>query len=698
MFLETNILNRKERGTSSHYQNSGFPCLTILMKPIKKYKVHIVTACIVMILVSTLVGSLAFAGNKNTQDDESTSMIIGEEEFEEIRSEMNFWERNLITPIINITMAAQTMLELKSMEELIFGWKYVSDEDSAFNFTGEYIGGTLKTEVFDEVGGMYTKTEWDNVIQRFFGVFQSLAFCLITISIIFTGFAIAKNSDNPQGRTIAKEKVTRIGITVLLFVIILPLILIVMDINKQLVIGIAQLRPESSMTMQDTIITWMTKRTTNWTASLVVSLFVVYYTLYFNVIYLLRKFMIGALIIVAPLVIWAWSRDHQQSFYLWLSEMTSNIFMQSAHALVFMLYLHMVSVTDNLFAQIVMLLFLVPVGMLLRQLISGWFGLLGVDEEQTAGRIAGGMLGTIAATAGIVGGAAKGALDGIMANLNRNKPTETPAGTSGGEGGGNAQQEGVRGFGEVQGAYVPTRPANPAPQTQSGGETRAMDIQQPAAGGESGESAYEVPPSTAETAESQVVPPSTAETAEDQATATPKPPVRKRVAGIAGGAVLGASRGAIAHGINAALIAGTSPVLAATGMSAPGLEGALQSNIAKIKGRDFGTDLGPALDRIPSMNKTKNASSDIDNPDGYDRHWFENLQPGESASEINATVQSVYPEKNYSVLKTHDNQQVIAFHDKFGDLEKGDTVNNITVKKTGMGLTLESIGEAPTTI
>ena len=157
--------------------------------------------------------------------------IIGEEEFEEIRSEMNFWERNLITPIINITMAAQTMLELKSMEELIFGWKYVSDEDSAFNFTGEYIGGTLKTEVFDEVGGMYTKTEWDNVIQRFFGVFQSLAFCLITISIIFTGFAVAKNSDNPQGRTIAKEKVTRIGITVLLFVIILPLILIVMAVS-----------------------------------------------------------------------------------------------------------------------------------------------------------------------------------------------------------------------------------------------------------------------------------------------------------------------------------------------------------------------------------------------------------------------------------------------------------------------------------
>ena len=37
------------------------------------------------------------------------------------------------------------------------------------------------------------------------------------------------------------------------------------------------------------------------------------------------------------------------------------------------------------FAKLLMLLMLVPVGSLLRQLITGWFGLLGLEEERTAG-------------------------------------------------------------------------------------------------------------------------------------------------------------------------------------------------------------------------------------------------------------------------------------------------------------------------
>lgn len=60
------------------------------------------------------------------------------------------------------------------------------------------------------------------------------------------------------------------------------------------------------------------------------------YTLYFNAVYIIRRWVVTAIMAVTPIIIWIWViTDHKQIIGLWAAELTQTIFMQTFHALTF---------------------------------------------------------------------------------------------------------------------------------------------------------------------------------------------------------------------------------------------------------------------------------------------------------------------------------------------------------------------------
>src|SRR5699024_9279171 len=64
--------------------------------------------------------------------------------------------------------------------------------------------------------------------------------------------------------------------------------------------------------------------------------------------YVFRKFIIGFLVIISPLASVAYAREkNSQAFKTWLSELLSQTFIQTAHAIVIVLYLAFLNASNN---------------------------------------------------------------------------------------------------------------------------------------------------------------------------------------------------------------------------------------------------------------------------------------------------------------------------------------------------------------
>ncbi len=60
------------------------------------------------------------------------------------------------------------------------------------------------------------------------------------------------------------------------------------------------------------------------------------YTLYFNAVYIIRRWVVTAVLAVTPIIIWIWViTEHKQIIGLWAAELMQTIFMQTFHALTF---------------------------------------------------------------------------------------------------------------------------------------------------------------------------------------------------------------------------------------------------------------------------------------------------------------------------------------------------------------------------
>ena len=106
-------------------------------------------------------------------------------------------------------------------------------------------------------------------------------------------------------------------------------------------------------------------------------------------LYMVRKFVLGVLISVSPMVAWAWLTQKKTPVLLLMSEIVSNGFMSLSHAIVLAFYASMVTYSgDGMFstwwAKLFAISLLIPVSALLRRLITGWLNLIGIDEEKYA--------------------------------------------------------------------------------------------------------------------------------------------------------------------------------------------------------------------------------------------------------------------------------------------------------------------------
>lgn len=134
---------------------------------------------------------------------------------------------------------------------------------------------------------------------------------------------------------------------------------------------------------------------------------------HFNMMYLVRRFVLAILIVVMPIVAWSWAfKRTQMPMMILLSELVTNSLMSATHAVVLAFYLTLANANPagmmgQWWAKLFALSLVIPTSALLRRMIAGWLNFLGIDEEKWAGLATAGFTGLagLASLAGTAGGA-----------------------------------------------------------------------------------------------------------------------------------------------------------------------------------------------------------------------------------------------------------------------------------------------------
>ena len=176
-------------------------------------------------------------------------------------------------------------------------------------------------------------------------VFKNVSFSILLISVLL-GVSIALKSET-LSRGSRQGDVFNWIVTAVMIGAMLTLTVIAFDLNSRLVVAVEGIIRQS-LNIQGgsypTLKLAESLTTGSWFFTFLSFAGFIVLTVFFNVLYLLRKFIISILLVVGPLVVLAWGRGRQMSLYLWLSELASNIFMQAAHAIAFALYLLLVTI------------------------------------------------------------------------------------------------------------------------------------------------------------------------------------------------------------------------------------------------------------------------------------------------------------------------------------------------------------------
>ncbi|GGK22994.1 hypothetical protein GCM10010965_14820 [Caldalkalibacillus thermarum] len=229
--------------------------------------------------------------------------------------------------------------------------------NAVVDFAAYLLGGTsIKHVVFGQanpfsgalygenaVGNIFTAQEWNNVINPLRLAFSSVAWIFFAISIGFYGWKMMIESTNPLKRSDWQDKMMAyIGASILLVLAHL-LFFLLANLNKAFVDGLysfARNIPllESGFSAFSTINTDQSLTESVFLDS-IIYLALAVMGLWLIILYIFRKFMIAVLVIIAPFAAWAFARNKDgMAFKLWAAELTSQIFMQTAHALVIVLY------------------------------------------------------------------------------------------------------------------------------------------------------------------------------------------------------------------------------------------------------------------------------------------------------------------------------------------------------------------------
>ncbi|MBT1278944.1 hypothetical protein VTU32_06485 [Thermoanaerobacter sp. CM-CNRG TB177] len=305
----------------------------------------------------------------------------------------------------------------------------------------------------------FTKDEWD-IAMKWYNTIEIATGGLAVIAMIINGFRLMSAGSNPSKRADAMQKM---WLVVLAYAIIwfLP------TYSKLIFMANAYLTEVFKNLMQvyaggkfiqggwnfiDAI------QTNNILTTALVKLAFVGLMVYFNFLYTIRKFVLIAMLVVVPIVVWSWSiTGYSRGIGLVAGEIVSNAFMQSSHALVLSLYAVLVSpgVSSDFsdwWAQLFGLIALIPTSKVLREVFMGFLKFLGVNEEFYAGLAMAGFSG-LAAIAGLAGrgwNRSRGTVTQRVLDWKKDRKQDTGGSTGDSSGGGGNGGSGPYGGEEVE--------------------------------------------------------------------------------------------------------------------------------------------------------------------------------------------------------------------------------------------------------
>ena len=261
------------------------------------------------------------------------------------------------------------------------------------------------------VGDAFTASERDGAVMRWYNAFRSLAMLPVLVTIIVTVVGV-NMAVNPKALSQASETFLNLLVAAGLLAASPGLLKLFLELNSAIVSFLWAQITSSGAAGASTAASIMQALQQDPTVSpLVLSLVelnLAALTLYFNIIYLVRKVVLALMLMAVPLVVWAWvGRRTREPVLTAFSEMLTNSLMSASHAIVLAFFFTMLrfqgpGMLSAWWAKLVMLNMVIPLAAVLRRILIGWLSFLGVDEEKMAGWAAAG-LGGIAGLASLAG-------------------------------------------------------------------------------------------------------------------------------------------------------------------------------------------------------------------------------------------------------------------------------------------------------
>lgn len=293
-----------------------------------------------------------------------------------------------------------------TINEAIAAMGFSSVEQLIYNLSEaklQFEDGGIKPKYLSATGpnfGLYSDSEWQHV-KTFYGISFALAWLAIVYQLILVGVAIAKPTDDPDKRRSIQEAFGSLIATGIFVTISWVPVAFFLEINNAFVEMLSQPIRRSGSIGTAVI-------TDSALVGALINFLFILAMIAINIQYLLRKFAITVLFVIAPLVACLWlSKSRRVTLFVWLSELASQVFLQAAHALVFLLFWTLYfagresgSIFGVWWAPIVMIFALTPIGNLLRKLIVSLFGVRfhpNEEKEATVFGLAGfGQMATLA--------------------------------------------------------------------------------------------------------------------------------------------------------------------------------------------------------------------------------------------------------------------------------------------------------------
>ncbi|SFE02045.1 hypothetical protein SAMN04324257_00225 [Thermoanaerobacter thermohydrosulfuricus] len=289
-------------------------------------------------------------------------------------ADSTFIDRILASPFNGLIGAAKK-LGFKTIDELVF-----------------YLPNTATAP--------FTQDEW-NIAMKWYHAVEVATGGLAVVSMIVAGMRLMAAGANPAKRADAMQKM---GLTVLAYAVIwfLPVLSQLVFMGNAYLTELFKnlLSAYGGGALKQTGWGFIESiQTDNILTTAILKCAFVGLMIYFNILYTIRKFILISMLVVVPIAVWGWGiSGYSGGLSLVVSEIVSNAFMQSSHALVLSLYAVLVSpgVSSDFslwWAQLFGLVALIPTAAVLRQLFMGFLRWLGVNEEFYAGLAMSGLAG-----------------------------------------------------------------------------------------------------------------------------------------------------------------------------------------------------------------------------------------------------------------------------------------------------------------